>query len=163
MITVGKLPRQKEINFVQPRGFKQTRCLLRVVHSEASEEIGQPPESRAGTHKFQDEIPIHGEMELYVESPDFFIVVSSPEKRLLRNIVETSHAFRVVGGHHPSADLQPVRIDDDAVTVDDVHFGMLLKVAPHVTKRSGHEAVVRILEKPLTIACACPSSGSLTV
>ena len=83
-------------------------------------------------------------MKSDIEAPDLFIEVSSPKKCLLRNIVETTHTFRVVRRNHPSADLQSILIDDNAVAVNNVHFGMLPKVAPDIAKRPGHEAVVRI-------------------
>src|SRR6266850_7592206 len=102
-------------------------------------------EPRTGLLEPQNEIPVHSELKCFVyfasnALPD----TASPEHRFLRHKVDPSCNLVIVGRKNPTADFLIGLVNNNAVTIDDIHVRVARKKGADVLKRAWQDEVVRI-------------------
>lgn len=118
------------IHFFQAQLGNLCGCFLLGMNSKGGKKLRHPNETRARFPKAQQEVPIDREVEALVYRPTSPHPRSTPpEERLLRDVIRPDQHIILMGRHHPAADLGVVRIDEQAVSIDNINIGMFDEIA----------------------------------
>ena len=113
--------------------------------AKGSKECADAPKSCADILEAEDQIPIHRELKCFINcAPAAVPNSTSPEHRFLRHKVGPSCHLVIVGRKNPTADFLIVLVNNNAVTIDDIHVRIARKKGPDVLKRARQDEVVRI-------------------
>src|SRR2546430_1931434 len=115
------------------------------MEAERCQKAGQADEPGTRVTKPKKKIPIHGELKAFIDLTAHLVPdPTSPEKRLLWNIIYPRKDLIIVEGHHPSSNLSIFFVDDYPVTIHHINFRMAAEKFRYIGERAGKKEIVRI-------------------
>src|SRR6266850_3575648 len=115
------------------------------MNAESGQEPGQTDKSGTRVTETNKEIPIHGEVKAFIDlTADLVPDLTSPEKRLLRNIIHPRKDTVLVRGHHPPSNFPILLIDNQPVAVHHINFRMAVEIIRHVGQRTRKKEIVGV-------------------
>ena len=98
------------------------------MNPERAEQPRQSQKFGPSLQKSQQQFPIHGEGEAFVETPpDPFPQGSPPEQSFLGHEIRPTQNVGLMRRQNPPPDLAVMDVDQQTVAVDHFHMGMTLK------------------------------------
>src|SRR5580704_16275873 len=96
------------------------------------------------SHEAHEQIVIESELKAFIDAADFLISAPPPETRFLRDVVPSLHHPTVMRRQNPIPGDDVLLIDEHAMAVDRIDFGMLGQVSGDKIESAGSEKIVAV-------------------
>ena len=128
--------------FLTDRGLKLVG-LLTFGYAESTEKAWQMSETLAVASKSQYHVPVHGKVKGLVDfSADRIPGASSPEHGFLRDEIGPRDGSGIVFRKDPVVDDPIFFVDQQSITVYNIHLGVLFEILSDVVQTPRQEDIV---------------------